>query len=225
MNWQGFWMGSVVRIRYRCDWKESRPLVSVKASLSLRGSLELRRRRSVWEGRRVLQKTQQKKGMVLNVFECFTASMIVSNSRVFYNFCARRFGGLKAVLLTNLAPLSRTTTVVPVVPVLTQPYKREKRDKKIDLPIPPVRTRRRGLIPQHPLNLLHHLRRQLLHQRQRLAIIMDLLHLRRAQDHRAHILVLDAPRHRQLRLAPAEPPRDLPQLPHLLQLRLPLRRL
>jgi hypothetical protein len=54
------------------------------------------------------------------------------------------------------------------------------------------------------INLLHDLRCKLLQDRQRLAVLNDLLGPRRARDDRRYVGVLQAPRKRQLCLADAE---------------------
>lgn len=89
------------------------------------------------------------------------------------------------------------------------------------LPLPPIRRRRFRLVIQDPLNLLHNLRRQLRHQRQRLAVILNLLDLRRAKYHRANILILRRPCECQLRRISAHLLGNLRQLADFLDLGFP----
>src|SRR4051794_38187515 len=90
------------------------------------------------------------------------------------------------------------------------------------LPNTSPRARLRGLVAQHPLDLLHDFGRQLVDQREGLEVVLDLLHLGRAQNHSADIGVLGRPRQREVGNRGTEPLGNRRQLAHLFDLGLAL---
>ena len=74
------------------------------------------------------------------------------------------------------------------------------------------------LIPQHTINLAHHPFIQLCDKLDRVQILLQLRRIRRAHNDRAHILIRDAPRERELRKSAAEALGDGAQLVGLVDL-------
>jgi hypothetical protein len=94
-------------------------------------------------------------------------------------------------------------SLLPVVPLFGEERTKRSRTNYINefrvysdalsLPLPPKRARPCRLIFQNPFNLLHDLRRDLLHNLHSLAVVDDLINLRGPENDGADIRILRRP--------------------------------